>query len=477
MTVVPAAGRHFEVSMPVVVIGAGAAGLVAALAARAADVDVLVLERDPVPRGSTAMSAGLIPAPATRWQAAAGIVDTAELFAADILAKAHREPDACVVTHLAETIGPTLEWLADAHGLPFDVITEFLYPGHSTYRMHGLPTRSGVELIERLSAAAEETGVMIMTDARVDTLYADPDGRVRGIGVVRPDDSRDEVGCGALVLACSGYGGNPALVARHIPELADALFFGHEGNQGDALVWGEALGAATRHLSGHQGHGAIAHPHGIQITWATITQGGVQVNRDGRRFADETLGYSEQAAAVVAQPDGIAFTIFDERIAAVARGFEDFRQAEAAGAVVTAASIPELAERLGLPVATLTATLCAVEAAQCAKATDAFGRDFSRTPPLVPPYRAVKVTGALLHTQGGLVVGTDARVLRDDGTALPNLFAVGGAACGVSGSQASGYLSGNGLLSAVGLGRTAGLVAACAVKAKPVPRGDDAHAG
>jgi fumarate reductase flavoprotein subunit len=144
---------------------------------------------------------------------------------------------------------------------------------------------------------------------------------------------------------------------------------------------------------------------------------------------------------------------------------------------VAAASIPELAARLDLPVANLTATLCALEAAQCAKATDAFGRDVSRTPPLVPPYRAVKVTGALLHTQGGLVVGPDARVLRDNGTALPNLFAAGGAACGVSGSQARGYLSGNGLLSAVGLGRTAGLVAACAVKAKSAPHGDDAHAG
>ncbi|MDC7987504.1 FAD-dependent oxidoreductase, partial [Rhodoplanes sp. TEM] len=349
MSVRPASSTRFEVEMPVVVIGAGAAGLVAALSARAEGADVLVLERDPVPRGSTAMSAGLIPAPATRWQAKAGIVDTVELFAADILAKAQREPDPALVTHLAETIGPTLEWLADAHGLPFDVITEFLYPGHSTFRMHGLPSRSGTELIERLAAAAEAAGVEILTQARVATLHADPDGRVRGVGIVRPDGTTDAVGCGALVLACSGYGGNRALVERHIPALAGATFFGHAGNQGDALVWGEALGAATRHLSGHQGHGAIAHPHGIQITWATITQGGIQVNRDGRRFADEAVGYSEQAAAVVAQPDGIAFTIFDERIAATARGFEDFRQAERAGAVLSAATIPELADRIGAP--------------------------------------------------------------------------------------------------------------------------------
>ena len=94
---------------------------------------------------------------------------------------------------------------------------------------------------------------------------------------------------------------------------------------------------------------------------------------------------------------------------------------------------------------------------------DRFGRDFSASRPLAPPYCAVRVTGALFHTQGGLVVDTRARVLRPDGTPLPNLLAAGGAACGVSGSQASGYLSGNGLLAAVGLGYTAGREAAEAV--------------
>jgi fumarate reductase flavoprotein subunit len=91
---------------------------------------------------------------------------------------------------------------------------------------------------------------------------------------------------------------------------------------------------------------------------------------------------------------------------------------------------------------------------------DRFGRAFAGVPPLAPPYRAVKVTGALFHTQGGLVVDADAAVVRENGSRLPNLFAAGGAACGVSGSKASGYLSGNGLLSAVAYGRLAGHAAA-----------------
>ena len=93
----------------------------------------------------------------------------------------------------------------------------------------------------------------------------------------------------------------------------------------------------------------MAHPHGVLITWAVIMEGGFQVNVMGERFSDESRGYSEQAAVVLAQPEGKAFDIFDERIAAIARQFEDFRQAEALGAVIEAATIGQLAERLKLP--------------------------------------------------------------------------------------------------------------------------------
>jgi len=459
MSVLPAEGVEFGFTVPVLVIGAGAAGLTAALSAQESGAEVLVLERDAVPRGSTALSAGLIPAPGTRWQRTAGEVDDPARFAADIMAKADGEPDPALVELVTREIGPALEWLADRHGLNFSVITDFRYPGHSACRMHGLPSRSGEELVDRLRQAAESAGIEILCEAQVTDLYADSRGRIHGIALRRPDGSEERVGCGALVLACNGYGGNPELVARHVPSLSTALYFGHPGNQGEALLWGEALGAATRHLSGHQGHGSVAHPIGILITWATITEGGIQVNLEGRRFSDESHGYSEQAAAVLRQPEGVAWTIFDERIAGIARQFEDFRQAEAAGVVLSAPGLPELAEATRLPLTPLRASL--EEAAQLAArgGTDGFGRSFAGVPPLSPPYRAVRVTGALFHTQGGLVVDGMARVLRPDGAAFPNLFAAGGAACGVSGSRAEGYLSGNGLLTAIALGRVAGLSA------------------
>jgi len=453
-------GVTFDVSCDVLVAGGGAAGLIAALRAKEAGAEVLVAERDAVPRGSTALSAGLIPAAETRFQRQAGVIDSKQRFADDIIAKAHGEPESRAVATVVEAVGPAIEWLADAHGLPFSVITNFTYPGHSAMRMHGLPSRSGAELIDRLRTAAEQAGIDIVASARVTALFADAAKRIIGVEITRPDGSTDRIGCGALVLATNGYGGNREMVAESIPEMAGALYFGHPGNQGDAVLWGRALGADVRDLSGYQGHGSVAHPHGILITWATITEGGFQVNGLGRRFANEARGYSEAASSVIAQPGQVAWTLFDARIADIARQFEDFRQAEAAGAILGADDVDSLAAAAKLPAAALAETCRAADALKAANAVDAFGRDWSGKAALQAPFHAVRVTGALFHTQGGLVVDAAARVVDRAGEPLPNLFAVGGAACGVSGRSAAGYLSGNGLLTAVAYGFIAGAEAA-----------------
>ena len=460
MSVVDAAGRVFASEVPVLIVGAGAAGLCAALAAHEAGAECAILERDTVPRGSTALSAGLIPAAGTRFQRERGIVDEPSLFAADILRKAKNEPPRDMVDLVAGGSAPLVEWLADTYGLSFSVVGDFDYPGHSARRMHGLPSRSGAELIDCLRRAVETAGIPIMTSATAATLFAEADGRVRGVGVQRPDGSSETIPCGALVLACSGFGGNPELVRRHIPEMSEASYFGHAGNRGDAVSWGERLGAKLAFMSGYQGHGSVAHPHGILITWAVITEGGFQVDARGRRFANEATGYSEQAEAVLRSARGKACDIFDERIAGIARQFEDFRNAEAAGAVVSTATIPELATRLDLPIAELAETFEEVSAMKRGLKEDPLGRSFSGLPELAAPFKAVKVTGALFHTQGGLVVNREARVLRIDGSPFPNVLAAGGAAAGVSGSTAAGYLSGNGLLTATLLGRRAGEQAA-----------------
>ena len=260
------------------------------------------------------------------------------------------------------------------------------------------------------------------------------------VGYVRPDGRTEYLGCDVLLLACNGYAGNPAMVSEWLPEMREAVFAGHTGNDGSAIAWGHALGARLADLGAYQGHGSWAVPHNILITWALMTEGGIQVNRFGRRFHDETLGYSEASVEVLAQPGGIAWAVIDNRLLALDLEFPDFAAASDAGAVRHAEDASALALVIGCEPEVLGAT--------------------PANTPLRPPYHAIKVTGALFHTQGGLDVSAQCRVLAQDGRPLPNLLAAGGAARGVSGQAVWGYLSGNGLLSALAGGHIAGATAA-----------------
>ena len=437
-------GDDFEVAVPVVVIGGGACGLVAALSAHDNGAQVVVLERDALPAGSTALSSGMITACGTGLQRAAGIDDdTPELFAADIQAKAGGRADAALLAAVCSESGPALDWLVADHKLDLELVEGAPYPGHSRPRTHAPPSRAGSDLMADLMRAVAEAGIDIVTSATATALIHDG-GRVRGVRYARPDGALETVGCRALVLASCGFGGNPAMVAEYLPEMAEAIYFGHAGNQGDAVSWGRALGAECRHMGAFQGHGSVATPQAITVSWALLNGGGLLVNADGRRFADESLGASELAATVCRQPGGTVWAVIDERLHSGALRFADYRTLDDLGAVKSGGTAAELAGTCGLAAGALAETLAAND----------------KIPALEAPYHAIRVTGALLQTQGGLAVDAGARVMRPDGTALPNLFAGGGAAQGVSGDDGAGYLSCNGLLSAVSLGRIAGREAA-----------------
>lgn len=456
MAVLSSEGVEFETSVPVVIIGAGACGMTAALTVADAGVEVLVLERDSVPQGSTALSSGMIPACETHIQKAHGVKDTVDAMTTDILSKAQNATDADMVKVLCQESGPAINWLTGTHGVELALVDGFLYPNHSYLRMHAPASRTGADLIGSMTQAVERAGVDLLTDSTVTDLFADTTGHISGIRFTRPDGTIELLGCSALILACNGFGGNPEMVKQLIPDMADANYFGHTGNQGEAIQWGEALGAAMADLGSYQGHGSVAHPHGILISWALMMNGGIQVNIHGQRFSNEHQGYSEQGRRVIAEPGSIAWNILDARLYEMGQGFEDFRQAVSAGALIKADTLSELANKCGLPEDSLAATLSENSELSSGQGTDSFGRDFTSKPHLQPPYYAVKVTGSLFHTQGGLVVDANARVLRPDNSPLPNLYAGGGAARGISGPSDWGYLSGNGLLTAVALGRIAG---------------------
>jgi fumarate reductase flavoprotein subunit len=457
-----AAGLQASTHVPVAIVGAGACGLTAALALQRLGVDCVLLERDAFARGSTALSSGFIPAPGTRAQHSLGVQDSPEQFVADIQAKSHGQSAPDVAQAYARAIAPALDALEARHGIPWQVLDGFLYPGHSCYRMHCVPEKTGAGLMSRLLAAADAAAVPLLTQARVTELWCDARQRVHGLGYVRPDGSLERLRCDVLLLACNGFGGAPALVRELLPEMADARYAGHTGNDGSALLWGRALGARLADLGAYQGHGSWATPHGALISWALLTEGGIQVNAHGQRFHDETQGYSEAAVQVLAQPGGVAWNVFDDELLAFAQQFPDFVEAQAAGAVQHGADAASLAQVIGCPLAALQATL-----AQCGRGLDPVtGRRFKRA--LHMPLHAIRITGALFHTQGGLDINAAMQVLRGDGTQFPNWLAAGGAARGVSGNAVWGYLSGNGLLSAVAGGHIAAHTAAqCLQEARP----------
>lgn len=440
-------------TLDLVVAGAGG-GLIAAIHAAERGLDVVVVEsNDRFRRGNnTSMSTAMIPAVGTRWQREAGVEDDADRFVADVARKTGGAGDLALAAALAAVSDDLLSWLADTHDLSLSLMTEMNYPGHSAHRCHTVGGRHGSVLLDFLLARVKDLDVDILVPARLVDVERDAVGAVVAAVTERPDGTRDRLPTAAVLLATNGFGADRDLVAQHCADIAGAAYHGSSDSRGDALRIGRRHGAATSYLDAYQGHAALAARTATLAGWASIMHGGVMVDTAGERFGDETQGYSEFGPLLAQRPGGVGWLIFDRRVHDLCLRFTDYRQTVDGDAVVWADNLGGLARATGLPATTLTVELSdASDVARGETAVDRFGRrDFEA--PLAPPYAAVRVVPALFHTQGGLSVDRHARVLAaSTGEPIPGLYASGGAAAGISGHGAAGYLAGNGLLSALGL--------------------------
>jgi fumarate reductase flavoprotein subunit len=444
----------------VLVVGAGGCGLVAALAAHEAGAQVAVVEKLERLAGNTALSTASVPAAGTRFQRQAGIDDDAARLAEDLLRKSGRHDMEGLAHRLAEISAELIEWLVDVAGARLDLIRDYRHVGHRVPRLHAPPSHRGQDLLDDLERAARARDIPIALAHPVGGLLTDAARAVTGAVVQGERSAALRIGAKKVILATNGFANAPDLVRRFCPDIAGAPYYGALGSTGDALRLGGALGAEFANLGAYQAHAALAYPHGSLMTWTVIEKGGCVVNRAGRRFGDESAGYSAYGANVIAEGN-VAFAIYDARIRDVVAGLQsDFAELVGLGGARDAASLADLAAYHALDRDALSATIADYNRAAHAGG-DAFGRRDFGLAPLTPPFVITRIGAGLFHTQGGLKIDLDGRVLRRDGAPIANLFAGGGAAAGISGRQGGGgYASGNGLLSALGLGLLAGRAAA-----------------
>ncbi|HHY22352.1 MAG TPA: flavocytochrome c [Bacilli bacterium] len=444
----------WDAEVDVVVAGAGGCGLVAALTAAEQGLEVAIFEKTEFVLGNTAASAGMIPAAGTRFQREIGIIETPEEMAEDILKKNHYESDEQLTLALCKVSSKLVEWMNDHLGIELTVVEEFKYPGHRNFRMHAPPSRAGLDLMKSLRKnVSDRDNIYLMLKSQVMELIVGENNEVIGV-VVHSDEGVQRVKAKKVILATNGFGGNKAMVQEYIPEISEALYFGYEANTGEGIEMAMKIGAGVDCMGAYQGHSAINEASGLLVTWGTIMMGGFMINENGYRFGNEAAGYSEFASEVLKQPGQYGYIIFDQQIYESLLSIEDFKNLNDMKVFKSAETIEELAEKLSVSDAHLKETVTTFDQ-QVDGQEDEFARNqFPKK--LTAPYYAVKVVPAMFHTQGGLKINTNAQVLNKDGEVIQNLYAGGGAAVGVSGRHAYGYMSGNGLLAALGFGKIAG---------------------
>lgn len=434
-----------------IVAGAGG-GLIGAIKAAQLGFKVMLIDASPdfVNTCNTSMTSGMFPASGTRWQNELGIEDSPEKFQTDVMVKTNSTADVTVTKALTEISVELVEWMSDSLGVPWELVTDFHYPGHSVDRCLSVPGRMGILVLEPIWNEAKKQNLFdFMPSTRLQDIVME-DNRVVSAIVELADGKLQEISAKNVLIATNGYGANQKLLYEHNTEICYVHFQGSKYSRGDALAIGTKHELATGFLDAYQGHAAVAAHSKTLVGWTTIMQGGFILNLEGLRFGDESAGYSEYAAILNEQKSNSGWLIIDKGINDQSMLFKEYEITAASGAIVWAESLEELADKISIPFENLTAEVQSAASVNRGLEKDRFGRtDFAR--PLVAPFGAIKVRPALFHTQGGLMINEKAQSIKEDGTIVENLFVAGGAAIGISGHGSDGYLAGNGLLSAFGL--------------------------
>ena len=490
----------------VVVIGAGGAGMAAALQAVDSGADnVILIEKTGATGGNSSRATGGMNAAKTEWQdlnawadsttaavektiASAkqaaysdkiadltatveaqfeaykanpeGYFDSPELFALDTMVGGKGINNLDLVTTLANNTTDAIAWLETKNAILHDVGA---FGGASVKRIHravtedGKTTPVGAYLVARLTedvAAEDKIDLRLNNEA---TAFVVEDGKVTGVKV-STENGEYTIKADAVVLATGGFGYDLARVAAYRPDLDGFVTTNSVGATGDGIDMAVAIGAATVDMEQIQIHPSVYTVSAALITEGIRGDGAILVNQAGKRFINELETRDVVSAAELAQEGGYAYTIVDQKMMDESSTYNSYFTK---GYAVQAETYEELAKAIDMDPDTFVETMNAWNANCEAQVDEEFGRMSFAAPLNHGPYYAIKVAPGIHHTMGGIVINTSAQVLDTEGNVIPGLYAAGEVTGGVHGAN---RLGGNAVADIIVFGRIAGEGAAALAK-------------
>lgn len=494
-------GETVSYDADVVVIGAGGAGMTAAMTAADAGQKVVVLESQAMVGGNSARATGGMNAAKTVYQdenefdQAAGVektlataaekyadnetitalaktvseqwaayqanptgyFDSVELMELDTMVggKGINNPE--LVKTLCEGTADAIDWL-DENGITLHNVSSF--GGASVKRIHrpvneeGKVVSVGAYMIPLLQENCEKRGIDIVLNTTVDTILTDANGAAVGVSGTDKDGNTVVVNAKSVILATGGFGANLDMVTQYKPELAGFMTTNAAGAQGQGIEMATAIGAGTVDMDQIQIHPTVEANTAALITEGLRGDGAILVNANGERFIDEVGTRDVVSAAEIAQPGSYSWLIVDQAMADASSVIQGYIKK---GYTKTGATYEELAKELDIDPATFANTMETWNGYVEAKNDPDFGRTSFANPLNNGPYYAIKVTAGVHHTMGGVTINSATEVLKEDGTVIPGLFAAGEVTGGVHGAN---RLGGTAVADFVVFGRIAGESAA-----------------
>ena len=496
-----------EYDVDVVIVGAGGAGMTAALTAADQGLQVLVLESQDAVGGNTVKSTGGMNAAKTAYQdnntfaenagvekqlkaaegyadnqavaalaktvseqyaayqaAPEGYFDSVELFELDTIIGGKGLNNPALVHTLASQSESSIEWLGSV-GIELHNVASF--GGASVKRIHrpvdenGKVLSVGAYIVPRLEAACKaKENITILTNTTADEILLDESGAAIGVHAVGKSGNQVVVHAKAVILATGGFGANLPMVASYQPSLDGFMTTNAAGAQGQGITMAVKAGADTVDMDQIQIHPTVQADTAALITEGLRGDGAILVNAEGKRFIDEVGTRDVVSAAEIAQPGSFSWLIVDQKMADASTVIQGYIK-RGTDFCHTADSYEALAEEIGIPADAFAATMNDWNQKVAAKADPDFGRVSFANPLDTAPYYAIKVTAGVHHTMGGIRINESTQVLRADGTAITGLFAAGEVTGGVHGAN---RLGGNAVADIIVFGRIAGQSAAEFVK-------------